>query len=63
MPSEKLHFSTIEQVLEHKFVGNHFDDQAAFEAIERYARRKDVTRKDKNLALRHIRVNGMGFDK
>jgi hypothetical protein len=62
MKQERVDFSTIDEVLAHKFVGNHASDMQAFMGIERFMLRDDATEDEQHRALNHMIVEGMGMD-
>lgn len=55
-------FTTIEQVLAHRFVGNHASDNEAFAAIDQFAANPATSIPDAMLALDHIANAGMGLE-
>lgn len=52
---------TIGEILDHKFVGNHFSDAAAFDAIDDFVECKANSITDRAAAIRHMYVVGMGL--
>lgn len=56
----KIVFTTIEQIQAHQFVGNHFSDRQAFEAIDRFVMNERNSIADRAEALRVITDKGMG---
>jgi hypothetical protein len=58
-----MKFTTVEEILAHKFVGNHFSDNDAFTAIGAFIAQDDTNFDDAEAALNHMSVNGMGLPK
>lgn len=55
-----MKFSSIKQIKAHKFAGNHFNDFAAFCAIEDFARDEKHSVEHRAEALRQMTDRGMG---
>lgn len=55
-------FDTVAAALAHQFVGNHFSDHKAFNAIESLIRNPATSKEDQRKLIDHMGVNGMGFD-
>lgn len=55
------HPDTVAGILAHQFVGCFAFDHAAFNQIEAFVARSDVSLADKHAALNHMGVAGMGF--
>lgn len=56
----KLNFNNIEQIKQHRFVGNAYSDQAAFNAIHDFVMNDNNSVADRAEALRFMSDEGMG---
>jgi hypothetical protein len=56
-----MQFANIEQIRKHRFVGNHYSDHAAFNAIESFVKSDSNSVKDKAEAIRIMSESGMGI--
>jgi CO dehydrogenase/acetyl-CoA synthase epsilon subunit len=53
-------FTDIQQIKDHQFVGNHYHDSQAFDAIDRFVQDDNTSIADKAEALRQMQDRGMG---
>jgi hypothetical protein len=58
----KTVFTDIQAIRDHKFVGNHYSDNAAFDAIELFAADDKNSILERSEALRIMAKKGMGLD-
>jgi len=55
-----MEFKTIEEIKNHRFVGNHWSDHKAFDAIDKFAQDTNNSISDRAEALRQMSDKGMG---
>lgn len=60
MNDSGLVFKSVEEVLNHEFVGNYAGDGDAFDAIREFTESTDLSLEDQLRIENHIGVNGMG---
>lgn len=60
MKPQPITFTTIEQITSHQFVGNHYSDSLAFNAIDQFVQNENTSIADKAEALRQMQDRGMG---
>lgn len=60
MNQQTISFTNIEQIKSHQFVGNHYHDCNAFNAIEHFVQDETTSIADKAEALRQMQDRGMG---
>ncbi|MNC78185.1 hypothetical protein D3C75_1303420 [compost metagenome] len=56
----KITFTNIQEITSHQFVGNHYSDSLAFNAIDAFVQDENTSIADKAEALRQMQDRGMG---
>ena len=60
MKQQTISFTNIEQIKQHQFIGTHYHDCAAFNAIDAFVQDEKNSVEDKAEALRQMQDRGMG---